>query len=376
MSLPSIQERLDELDPGGTLAMERGDYGLCVITKPVILLCDGSTFWTNGDVPAVVIQSAGVVVKDANIRALFTETHVVLAAEKDNHPLFQNVRIFGRAVGIESEPCEWILPPRIDTGDIATHHPGFFIDLAVPQRAQIVCRISGVSMDPSALSPGVNTVKLQISDAMPDSMLIGEIEVIGNTLTRLIPFFARITTNASAGTPGSSSPLYDIPAHEKERFQKCLAGNTSGPVPLPSGPKLSPPSKPKRPKVQAMQSAQPEPIYPARVSKPADTPLPEPKKSRPATASHLDPMKLGGAFANGDIADSSGCSPPSKKEVPDEDMKPKLGGVFFEAANNEPLSPAVDVRDSKDHESLHKEPTSPKIKGTAPLSKLFSEPSD
>lgn len=376
MSLPSIQERLDELDPGGTLAMERGDYGPCVITKPVILLCDGSTFWTNGDVPAVVIQSTGVVVKDANIRALVTEPHIVLASEKDNHPLFQNVRIFGRAVGIESEPCEWILPPRIDTGDITTHHPGFFIDVAVPQRAQIVCRISGVSMDPSALSPGVNTVKLQISDAMPDSILIGEIEVIGNTLTRLIPFFARITTNAPAETAGSCSQLYDIPAHEKERFQKCLAGNTSGSIPKTSDSKSSQPTKPNRQQARAIQTAQPGPVNPARVSNPADTPKPEPKKARPAKASQLDPLKLGGAFANGEISDSSEISPPTKKEAQDEDMKPKLAGLFFEAANTEPLMPNDDVIDSVSQETHHKEPMNPKIKERAPLSKLFSEPSD
>jgi hypothetical protein len=373
MSLPCIQKRLDELDPGETLSMERGDYGPCVIRKPVTLHCDYSTFWTDGDVPALTIQSAGVVVKDANIRTLETATRVVLAADKDNHPLFQNVRIYGRAIGIESEPCEWILPPRVDTGVITAHHPGFFIDLAVPHRTRIVCRISGVSMDPSVLNLGVNTVKLHITDAMPDSIMIGEIEVIGSTLTRLIPFFARITTNCSAEAPDSPPPLYEIPSHDKERFQKCLAGNPSTPIHLPTDSKSSRSAKPNRTKALAIQSAHPRPI-PDRISEPVDVPQPKPKKFRLAKSIQVDQMKLGGAFAKGDIAQSSCCSPTSKKEAPDEDIKSKLSGLFVEAV--EQISTNVDVNHSMDHEALQKEPTNPKIKGMAHLSKLFSEPSD
>lgn len=340
MSLPSIQKRLDETDPGGTLAIEPGDYGPCVIAKPLILLCDGSTFWTIGDDPAVVIQSAGVVVKDANIRALLTEKNVVLTADKDNHPLFQNVRIFGRAVGIESEPCEWILPPRIDTGEITSHHPGFFIDLAVPQRSQIVCRISGLSMDPSALCPGVNTVKLHISDAIPDSILIGEIEVIGNALTRLIPFFARITTNSPPEKAGSCSQLYDIPAHEKERFQKCLAGI----APAQSFPKLQH-QKSERPKSKAIPTTQLTQKQPAQVSK-TKTDLAIPKKPKRSPADPTDHLKLGAAFAESAeeirtiqrcpiyiLADCSGT-------MPEDSIKSIMAGIsaIHSELMNEPLA--------------------------------------
>ena len=60
MSLATIQQRLDELEPGGTLALERGDYSTCVVSKPVILLCDGATFWTDGKVPAITIHAKGL----------------------------------------------------------------------------------------------------------------------------------------------------------------------------------------------------------------------------------------------------------------------------------------------------------------------------
>jgi uncharacterized protein YegL len=300
MSLPSIQEKLDGLDPGGTLAMERGDYGPCVINKPVILICDGATFWTDGNVPAVTVQSPGVVIKDAKMRGLDTASHVVISAAKDSHPLLQNIHIFGKAVGVEPEPAEWIVPEGIHTGEIPANHAGFFVDLAVPQRSQIVCRISGVSMDPSALSPGINTVKLRISDALPDSILIGEIEVIGSVLTRLIPFFARISASPSPKSSGDTSPLIEIPAQEKERFQKGLAGSAPA-GPQPSFTQKSPTATPTgNQETQPVPAVEPPPKQPARVSKPADKTQATPGKRKSTPAAQLDPLKLGGAFGSGE----------------------------------------------------------------------------
>jgi len=301
MPLPSIQEKLDGLDPGGTLALERGDYAPCVITKPVILLGDGATFWTEGGVPAIAVRSPGVVIKDANLRGLVTAACVVLLAEENSHPLLQNIRIFGKAAGVEPEPAEWILPEKIHTGEIPANHPGFFVDLAVPQRSQIVCRISGVSMDPSALSPGINTVKLRISDALPDSILIGEIEVIGSALTRLVPFFARTSADPSREPSGDPSPLIEIPAHEKERFQKGLAGSAPAGS-QPSSTKKSPTApQTSKQKTQPVPGVEPSPQRPARVSNPADKTQAKPGKRKSTPAAQEDPLKLGGAFGSGEM---------------------------------------------------------------------------
>lgn len=299
MSLPSIQEKLDGLDPGGTLAMERGDYGPCVINKPVILICDGATFWTDGNVPAVKVQSSGVVIKDAKMRGLDTASHVVISAAKDSHPLLQNIHIFGKAVGVEPEPAEWIVPEGIHTGEIPANHAGFFVDLAVPQRSQIVCRISGVSMDPSALSPGINTVKLRISDALPDSILIGEIEIIGSALTRLIPFFARISASPPPKSSSEASRLIVIPDSERTRFQKMLAGNAPAGSQPSSTQKSSAASQTGKQKTQPVPAAEPPRKQPARVSKPTDKTQAKAEKRKSAPAPQADPMKLGGAFGSG-----------------------------------------------------------------------------
>jgi uncharacterized protein YegL len=169
--------------------------------------------------------------------------------------------------------------------------------LAVPQRSQIVCRISGVSMDPSALSPGINTVKLRISDALPDSILIGEIEVIGSAITRLIPFFARISASPSPISSGDTSPLIEIPTHEKERFQKNLAGSAAaGTQPLSTQKSPAAPQTGKQ-KTQPVPDVEPSPQRPARVSKPADKTQAKPGKRKSTPAAQEDPLKLGGAFS-------------------------------------------------------------------------------
>jgi uncharacterized protein YegL len=221
----------------------------------------------------------------------------VISADKNSHPLLQNIQIFGKAVGIETEPDEWMLPEGIHTGEIPANHPGFFVDLAVPQRSQIVCRISGVSMDPSALSPGINTVKLRISDALPDSILIGEIEVIGSVLTRLIPFFARISASPLANSSGDALPLIEIPAQEKERFQKDLAGSAAAGS-QPSSTQKSPaaPQTGKQ-KTEPAPAVEPPQQQPARVSKPDDKAQAKPRKRKSTPAAQEDPLKLGGAFS-------------------------------------------------------------------------------
>lgn len=224
MALANIQNRLDELEPNETLPLEKGDYAPCVINKPVTLLCDGSTFWTDGSAPAIVIRSPNVTIKDANLRCSACPEHVVLSVEANCHPLLHNLRIHGNAVGVDSNPTEWKIPSQINIGEVSPAHPGQILELGVPERSQIVCRISGVSINPSALEPGINRVKLEIRDAMPGSMLIGEIEILSGVLTRLIPLFARISTGVVSTQDTVATMLYGISPTEKERYQKLLVG--------------------------------------------------------------------------------------------------------------------------------------------------------
>ena len=224
MALANIQDKLNDLEPGSVLALEPGDYDPCVITKPVTILGDGATFWTDGSVPAIAIQTPNVVIKNASVRNLSKSAHIVLLVAENCQPLLQNVRIQGAAKGVECDAAGWLMADAISTGEMSANHPGFHLDFGVPQRSQIVCRIAGVSLDPSALTPGVNTVKLQIRDAMPDSILVGEVEVIGNIITRIIPFFARIS---SAGNPQSVTQapyLFQISQKDRESYQKALTG--------------------------------------------------------------------------------------------------------------------------------------------------------
>ena len=298
MSLASIQQRLDALEPGGTLALECGDYAPCVITKPVILLCDGATFWTNDNFPAMTIHAENVVIKDVNLRAVVSSEHVVISVDKGFHPLLENISILGRAVGVEWEPSEWILPPVIRIGEISPQHPGFYLDFGVPLKSQIVCRISGVSFAPAALHPGINTVKLLIEDVSIDSILLGEIEIIGGALTRLIPFFARIKASASPTSPGGASPLIEITAQEKERFQKGLVANA--PIGAQSSftqrsPITSPSAHQNSQSIALVQRSQSQSA--------ADSSAAEKSKvrlvKRQSTLKVLeDPLKFGVAFAN------------------------------------------------------------------------------
>lgn len=225
MALANIQDKLNDLEPGSVLALEPGDYGPCIISKAVTILGDGATFWTDGSVPAITIQNSNVVIKNASLRNLSKASHVVFLVGENCQPLLQNVRIQGVAMGVEPDTVGWLIADEISAGQISAIHPGFHLDFAVPQRSQIVCRIAGVSMDPSALTPGVNTVKLQIRDAMPDTILVGEVEVIGNIITRIIPFFARISSAGNQQSVTQPPYLFQISQKDRESYQKALTGS-------------------------------------------------------------------------------------------------------------------------------------------------------
>lgn len=339
MALANIQDRLDELEPGATLPLEKGDYAPCIISKPVTLLCDGSTFWTDGSVPAIVVRSPNVIIKDANLRCITDPENQVFSVEANCQPLLQNLRICGHAAGVEPEPSEWILPPNINTGVISPEHSGFYLELGVPQRAQIVCRISGVSMDPSALGPGINTVKLQILDAMPDSMLIGEIEIISGILTRLIPFFARISTGASSSQDGAAPTLFAISATEKDRFQKLLAGE--------SPPENAHPST--LPKQAATEATAPAKVKPGS-RKPKTVQAP-PVVQHPVTSWLSHPEAYPKASATSD---------------------PVLGKLFQESTDTESKSKSI-VTPTQSAPSEAGSPLKPNSDNLKYLSKLFTD---
>jgi hypothetical protein len=325
MSLAIIQHKLNELEPGGTLPLERGDYAPCVINKSVTLLCDDATFWTDGSVPSIAIRANNVVIKDVNLRGLATADHVVFSVEPDRHPLLQNIRIFGRSIGAETEPSEWILPPSINTGVIPPQHPGFYLDFGVPQRSQIVCRISGVSMDPAALSPGINTVKLQIRDAIPDSILIGEVDVIGSVLTRTIPFFSRISALASL-PPDGIPALFEVSLAEKERFQRFLSGISKG---TEAGADVSKPQADPKKKTPP----KPEPLHPKPTSiqkaSSVQTAAPPPSRLKAdVSAFSGEPQKLGNAFSVSAVSQPASVSPVEPGSTDTVTHSPALGGLF------------------------------------------------
>jgi len=356
MTLASIQDKLDAIEPGGNLPVEIGDYDPCVINKPVTILGDGATFWTDGSTPALIINSPNVTIKNANFRCLKKTDSVVLSVAPEYLPVFQNVRIQGIAEGVESVPGKWLMPPSINTGAISPTNSGFFLDFGVPQRCQIVCRVAGVSMDPGALTPGVNTVKLQIRDAMADSILVGEIEVSGNVITRIIPFFARITTSGNTQDSSSVPYLYQITPQEKDLYEKVLSGRSAEKSPVRKEQVNSQPDSAKIPDPTNEKTVPDTTVSPAHIPSTSESQPPwAPIKRKNPAASAPNEQKLGAAFATSDHEGTD-----SIQNLPDPKVTGELGNAFSPGQEQKPMS-----------EKRSALPTAPSLKSTV-LGTLFS----
>ncbi len=348
----NLQKKIDKLKSGGTLQIAGGDYSSCVIRKPVTLVCDQATFWSDSSAPAMKISSKDVVIQGATLRNSVTSDRLALEVEPDCNPQFENLRICGTMQGMDS----WLLPLEIATGKISKTHPGFFLDFGVPCQASILSKIAGISLDPSALSAGINSVKLKIADAPSDSIILGEIEVHSNHITWLIPFSSQIEIGKSPSEPVNPVNLFHIADDKKLIYQKTIA-----------------PSKKDSPSTEAKNSPPQQallPLEPAKQPEPAIAPppakQPEPPSFKPP-AFIRPPVALGNAFASHSDATEPAKPEPAQNQTPPPESNPVSQSSSLPVAINNPPANSSGKPDT----------TEPKktVRPSQILSTLFTEPS-
>ena len=208
MAPTSIQELIDHAVNDAVVELLPGNYGPVELRRAVVLNGHGATFWSTEDRPAMRITAAGVCLQNLTLRpGLNAGSSVVFEVASAAHPALQSVRVQGEVSGIDHEEEKWVLPKLLDGGDLRAPVTHFTLELGTPGPARLVCRVSGVEFDPPQLKPGFNEVQMRIRDVSQDSILIGDVELIASQLTRIIPFFARVSQFA----PGvHSAPVREL----------------------------------------------------------------------------------------------------------------------------------------------------------------------
>jgi metal-sulfur cluster biosynthetic enzyme len=269
VSPPSIQERLDEAEINAVVELSPGDYGPIELRRPVVLNAHGATFWSVGEYPAVRITTEGVCLQNATLRAApHAAPSVVFEIAPLAHPTLQGVRVHGGISGLDPDEDRWVLPQRLDAGELRAPISHFTVELGASGSARLLSRISGIEFDPAQLNAGFTEVKMRIRDVSQDSILVGDVELIGAHVTRVIPFSAHVSQFEPGLGSAPVKALFRVPDARRTSRSAEFRSQPASPQPEPVQLPIVPPPSPLVPEPTAVVAISP----PAPTASPVASP--------------------------------------------------------------------------------------------------------
>ena len=205
----AFQQKLNALPDGSTIQLwpPKAEYpGVLVINHPMTLDGQGATFWSQTG-PVLLIQSQGVSLKNLRIEVTGDQKNnpqdqCAIFVKSGIDVKFDDIQVRGSVMGLPQEEGEWQYPECLNLGQLAygTDYP-FSIIIYVPVPCKILTDISGLNLQPSQLSPGLNSIQLNIEKMPEDTLVSGNIFLVSASLKR------RITVTAHILSPAENSTL-------------------------------------------------------------------------------------------------------------------------------------------------------------------------
>jgi len=329
----AFQEQLDWTMDEETLALDlpRERPGPVVVRNRIVLDGKGCTLWSRSG-PVLSVTSEKVVLK--NLRLEYTadgtdegpNAGLALLAEGPELKL-EGVTVRGAVKGLAAEDGEWRYPHQLNLGALAFGMDHTIrIRVVVPVACQLTSEISGLSIEPRTLAPGVHEVRLEIEQMMRDTLVCGTIGIKTKLLRREFVVNAHILAPA-VGLPEPSREQDRIvwQPTDWERFAPKLPPSATVPKPV---------------------EVKSEPIASKPVVEPVSVPLaPADRKLRKVQGPHL-----GGLFASPPVEEpkKTAVEAPKAELPPDEEATPSskpMKSVFRPKASGlfQPSAPATEA---------------------------------
>ena len=171
----NINDLIARANAGDTVQLPAGEFeGPVPINKPLRLIGRNTTVWAkNGAV--LDINSNNVFIED--LRVEITEgTACDTAVSANFMTSVKNVEILGSVHGFGGEDGFFDVPRTIELGDFLSDSENtFLLEVNVPEKTEIICDMREVTISPSTLNAGRNTITLGVSDCSAGTLLYGEI---------------------------------------------------------------------------------------------------------------------------------------------------------------------------------------------------------
>lgn len=204
----SLQHRVAQTPPGGTLSLSPGEYqGPIVLDKPITLDGNGAAVWAHCG-PVVTISSSRVSITNLDIEAtapdaLVADSGVALRVEAGTHPHLESVKTRGEVLGVAGLEGAWHLPPALDLGEFAPRAlNSFILRVEVPGACELKTPVAGVSFHPTRLGRGPGEVEVRVENVGPDTFLAGVVEFGSGQIARTVPLSGRAAKTPTPAVRG------------------------------------------------------------------------------------------------------------------------------------------------------------------------------
>jgi hypothetical protein len=217
----AFQAQLDALRAGSSFEINSPQElpGPIVIKDGLTIDGHGATIWSLRG-PVVSVEADGVILRNLRIEvtgdgpAGDSDANCALRVKDDHQIILDNVQVRGTVKGLPLEEGDWQYPFSLSLGQLAhgLDH-SFLIRVGVPVACQATSDIAGLDVQPRALVPGVNEIRLSVEALPRDTLIDGELWLVTAHLKR------RISVTAHCSLEGANQIvnqlLYEAPKQDQ-----------------------------------------------------------------------------------------------------------------------------------------------------------------
>lgn len=175
------------LDSGlSDIRLPSGEFkGPFYITKPCTVTGDGTTLW-GSDATALVIKSSGVKLKNLHLEQIVFDDKICSVYSEYGDTVCENVEIVGSPKGFGKEDLMFEAKKQFSLGNFRADTENIFIiDIFVSDSAVISTDMVDVTLEPTVLSAGVNSVKIKIAALPAGAFIYGDIVIKSKFIRRM-----------------------------------------------------------------------------------------------------------------------------------------------------------------------------------------------
>ncbi len=191
----TVRELFGE-NAGGEIIVSPGEYaGPLVVDRACTIKGNMSVIWADSG-PVLVIKAAGVKIEGLRVEVTGNGEFTAISSEYPDTKLV-NVEVRGNVKGILGEAEKWELPNVISLGDFAAEEENrFCVKINAAGKATVESRAKALTITPSSLEKGENSVLLTADALKDNTILYGEIMVHSAVSRRIY-----VMGKARAGAP-------------------------------------------------------------------------------------------------------------------------------------------------------------------------------